>query len=49
MTFLAPSRLAEVLYEIGLSRPTQTFSGSGTGAGRGGEVPSAAGDLGRQE
>ena len=49
VTFLAPSRLAEVLYEIGLSRPTQTFSGSGTGAGRGGEVPSAAGDLGRQE
>lgn len=41
VTFLAPSRLAEVLFELGLNRPTASFSGSGTAIGKGGTIPSA--------
>ncbi len=39
VTFLAPSRLAEVLFELGLNRPSTSFSGSGASMGAGGPVP----------
>lgn len=39
VTFLAPSRLAEVLFELGLNRPSTGFSGSGESMGTGGPVP----------
>ena len=39
VTFMAPSRLAEVLFELGLNRPSASFSGTGDALGRGGPVP----------
>jgi len=41
VTFLAPSRLAEVLFELGLNRPSASFNGAGTTVGSGGPAPSA--------
>lgn len=41
VTYLAPSRLAEALFELGLNRPSQSFSGRGDGIGTGGQVPRA--------
>lgn len=42
VTYLTPSRLAEMLFELGLNRPTASFSQSGATLGTGGPVPSAA-------
>ncbi|MBM4112932.1 MAG: hypothetical protein FJ253_06095 [Phycisphaerae bacterium] len=41
VTYLAPSRLAEVLFELGLNRPSTGFSGAGPSMGTGGPVPEA--------
>jgi len=49
VTFLAPSRLAEALFELGLNRPSASFSGRGDTIGQGGEIPSAAGPASTEE
>jgi len=41
VTFLAPSRLAEALFELGLNRPSASFSGNGTSIGSAGAPPNA--------
>lgn len=42
VTYLAPSRIAEVLFELGLNRPSTTFSGRGDSMGVGAPPAAAA-------
>lgn len=39
--YLEPTRFSQMLYDLGLNRPSTGFSGQGQGMGRGGSVPSA--------
>jgi hypothetical protein len=39
--YLEPTRFSQMLYDLGLNRPSTGFSGRGQGMGRGGSVPSA--------
>jgi hypothetical protein len=39
--YLEPTRFSQMLYDLGLNRPSTTFGGSGDTMGKGGSVPSA--------
>jgi len=39
--YLEPNRFSQMLYDLGLNRPSAGFSGDGTKVGSGGSVPSA--------
>lgn len=39
--YLEPARFSQMLYDIGLNRPSTTFGGDGATMGKGGSVPSA--------
>jgi hypothetical protein len=39
--YLEPSRFSQLLYDLGLNRPSAGFSGDGTKMGSGGTIPSA--------
>ena len=39
--YLEPTRFSQLLYDIGLNRPSTTFGGEGGSMGKGGSVPSA--------
>ncbi len=39
--YLEPTRFSQMMYDIGLNRPTTTFGGTGSTVGSGGSVPSA--------
>jgi hypothetical protein len=39
--YLEPSRFSQLLFDLGLNRPSAGFSGSGTTMGSGGSIPSA--------
>ena len=39
--YLEPTRFSQMLYDLGLNRPSTNFGGSGTSMGKGGSVPSA--------
>ena len=39
--YLEPTRFSQMLYDLGLNRPSTTFGGSGSSMGKGGSVPSA--------
>lgn len=39
--YLEPSRFSQMLYDLGLNRPSAGFSGSGATMGSGGSIPSA--------
>ncbi|MFM7809073.1 MAG: hypothetical protein ACKPEA_14275 [Planctomycetota bacterium] len=39
--YLEPTRFSQMLYDLGLNRPSTTFGGSGPSMGKGGSVPSA--------
>ena len=39
--YLEPTRFSQLLYDLGLSRPTASFNSSGAGMGSGGTIPSA--------
>ena len=39
--YLEPTRFSQMLYDLGLNRPSTTFGGSGNSMGKGGSVPSA--------
>lgn len=39
--YLEPARFSQMLYDIGLNRPSTSFGGDGAAMGKGGSVPSA--------
>jgi hypothetical protein len=39
--YLEPTRFSQMLYDLGLNRPSTLFDGRGQGMGQGGSVPSA--------
>ncbi|MSR33668.1 MAG: hypothetical protein EXS12_02530 [Phycisphaerales bacterium] len=41
LLFLETTRFSQLLYDLGLKRPTTLFSASGPGMGSGGTIPSA--------
>ena len=41
LRYLEPTRFSQLLYDLGLSRPTASFNSSGAGMGSGGTIPSA--------